>query len=132
VKHVTVYGDKKNVNINTADPKVLEALLNACVAKLKDSGTDIKVNPARLSEIILEYRDIHPFVSINLEGALDLSGPDESEFKAIINGLKGVIDVQSQNFRIIAESKIRKTDTTRKTECVFNRESKKIVYWRLD
>lgn len=129
---VTVFpagGSAGKVNINTVIPKALELLIKSGIADLEDAGIEINADAGDLLNKILEYRREKPFGDIGIENSLDIGGPAESDFRTIIAGLKPLIDIKSQNFAITCANASANTGARPNIECVFNRESGKILYW---
>lgn len=124
-------GGNEKVNINTASREVLEILINTCFEKLKTRGVGVE-NPEGLLTSIMAFRDSENgfFTDLNLDSKL--TGLTELQ-KNIINdstdGLKNIICIQSNYFRIIADGKISLSKAASYINCVFNRNMKKIVWW---
>lgn len=121
--------DKSKVNINTVNPKALELMIKTSITGLEATGDTINADPANLLNRILEYRRNNVFRDTALENSLDLSGPDESDFKKIITALKDSIDIESQNFRVTSTGEIKGTGVRSNIECVFDRKNEKKLYW---
>lgn len=123
--------ERMKININTVEPQVLRILINTSVLNLRQKGETVNIDPALLSNMIMEYRQNNIFLNTELEAALGIvgSGPGASELLKVINELKKWADVKSHNFRIISTGKTAANNTTYSIECIFNRDNGIFVYW---
>lgn len=128
---ITVYpalGQAK-ININTVNPEILEMVTAFCISRLVSSGTESNIQAAQVSREIIGHRNLSPFTSSDLASVLAISGPGESEIKAILNELREYIGVSSQHFRIRVTGKAN-NGLTRVIECIYDRDNGNFVYWR--
>ncbi len=128
---ITVYpvAAGAKVNINTASQKTIAILINSGINRLRQSGEVINATASALLNKILEYRQANVFKDADIEKSLILSGPDETDFRKIINELKGHIATESHNFRISSSGNIKNSATNYRIDCVFDRRNDKFVYW---
>lgn len=111
---VTVYGEHK-INVNTAQPEVLKAICRACAMNAADADT--------LVEKIIGLRNANPITAIEGMEAMAFTPEEKSIFEAI----KGWLVCRSENYRI---ESIGTSGALRKTlALVYNRSTKKIIYW---
>ena len=122
--YVTVASEQK-ININTAERKTLEILINACIKSLVNEGTNAEL----LAGGIINKRNAAAFQSINDLNPDDFALVDPGG--AVIDEFKrsGLITVESQNFRIISVGEIKVHKIKKQINCVFNRENKALVYY---
>lgn len=118
------------VNINTAPEEVLGILINACVLKLQNGGRTLTASPENLRQKIIDHRKTNNFSIIgSLDADLGLVQNVDTDFIEIVNKLKGLAAVESQNFRIISTGKITGSNIERTIECVYDRQNRKTVSW---
>ncbi len=120
---ITVYGSGR-VNINTADPQVLEILIEYCKKQLQSQNNN-ENDPGDLLEKITQAR---PFSSaVDFNELIRNQGSPASGQVNILNELAGLIDFKSSCFRIHSNGKIKNVSSS--IQCVFDKNKKKIVYW---
>jgi len=130
---ITIYplAGEARININTASRSILEILMNTYAKKLLERGVPIQ-DSTGLLESIIEFRNKGGiFSDVNIESAMErLSDEQKNILNDSVDGLKNKITVKSNYFRIIAQGQIRASKPQRKIECVFDRSTKKIVFWQ--
>lgn len=129
---ITVYPDEgdSRININTASPDTLEVLMNTYVKKLQERNIPI-ANPEALLETMIDFRNKDGvFTDISIETILqNLTDEQKNILNDPTDGLKNKITVKSNYFTILSEGRINNSKLKRVIECVFDRQSKKIVFW---
>lgn len=124
---ITVWGSGR-VNINTASKETLEILVEYCVKQLEKNNIAER-NPENLVDKIMDLRSKNiVFVSTaDLESKLpdlaSLPGP-----RNILNELDKVTVFKSSCFYIVSNGKI-KSNPVYTIECVFAKDTGKIIYW---
>ena len=126
--YVTVASEQK-ININTAERKTLEILINACIKFLRNQGGEVETDTQLLAVEIIKKRKQAPFATTDDLKPTDFAVADPNgtmidEFKR-----SGLITVESQNFRIISVGEIKVHKIKKQINCVFNRENKALVYY---
>jgi general secretion pathway protein K len=117
---VTVWGSDK-VNINTASGEVIGILVEYC--RQKNISDDLVNRITRLHTNNIVIDDLY-----KLENVLDNLQRLTTDQKNIISELLKIIDVKSSCFYIRSNGKI-KDSPFYEIDCIFNRNSKKIIYW---
>lgn len=131
---ITVYPLEGNgkVNINTASREVLEILVSTCFKKLQARQIPgITENDAQaLLTRIIEAQKAGVFENIDLPSSLGLS-PDQAGQLVIatdsLDGLQNQISVRSEHFKIESQGKVG--NITKNITAIYDRGTKKIIYW---
>ncbi|MCM8779344.1 MAG: general secretion pathway protein GspK [Candidatus Omnitrophica bacterium] len=121
-KYLTVYGSGK-INVNTAERKVLLAVVNSVLDFLKRYISNISLDSHSLVDQIITQREVSPFK--NIEELLPFFGgiPISSQM------LNALLEVRSTAFQTNIEVNMGKVKKT--VKAIFNTE-KKILYWNED
>jgi len=124
---ITVWGSGR-VNLNTASKEILDILVEYCVKQLEKNNIAQR-NPQNLVDKIMDLRskDIVFVSAADLESKLSdlaaLPGP-----RNILNELYNITAFKSSCFYIASNGKIN-DNTVYAIECVFAKDTGKIIYW---
>lgn len=120
---VTTYGNGK-VNLNTAPLQTVDILIDYARIKLQEAGNN-QNNPENLRERIIQNRAFSDRDDFN-EKLKNQGSPGSGQIN-IINELEELTDFKSACFYVHSGGKMKNINSH--IYCVFDRESKKIIYW---
>jgi type II secretory pathway component PulK len=125
---ITALPDKTSININTADRRIIDALVNYCIKKLEKNNEGNR-DPETLVSKIMESRDSRTyFVSMedlrNKLGEVAVHpGPNN-----ILNELSALIGFKSACFYIRSSGKIN-GNIAYSIECVYDKQKNYLISW---
>jgi len=123
---LTVFGNG-GVNINTAEPAVLELMITST---MNQAGISDQAKLEGLLSAILRYRqDYGQFNQGDLDNLLSVLNLDPDDYKLITAGLRKNLVVESDFFRIIANGGLGVGKPARQIECVYNSQIRELIFW---
>jgi len=134
---ITVFGTEGKININTANAKVLRALIRCYINKLISEASPVVTGVSDGESLlagIIAYRNKGGCFSDIDNLATDLNFSANSKEGQILNLMRNMLTTQSWYFRIRASGELKNYSLIRHTECVFDNSGDpgKIVFWHQD
>lgn len=123
---LTVFGNG-DVNINTAEPAVLEVII---ASAMNQAAISDQAKLEGLLSAVLRYREVNgQFSEGDLDNLLSVLDLPPADYELITVELRKNLVVESDFFRIIAKGSLDAGKPARQIECVYDSQTRELIFW---